>query len=42
MQNDKNNGGLYSKVKMSVKTADVIILIGIAALVLCVMFAVKQ
>lgn len=40
--NNKNNGGLYSKVKMSVKTADIIILVGIVALVLCVVFAVKQ
>ncbi len=41
MNNNKNNGGLYSKVKMSVKTADIIILIGIAALVLCTVFAIK-
>ena len=40
--NNKNNGGLYSKVKMSVKTADVIILIGVVALVVCFMVAVKQ
>ena len=41
MMQDKNNGGLYSKVKMSVKTADIIILISAVALILCIVFAVK-
>ena len=41
MHNNKNNGGLYSKIKMSVRTADMIILIGMLAIVLCVIMAVK-
>lgn len=42
MEEKKINGGLYSKVKMSVKTADIIILIGMAALIFCVIFGVKN
>lgn len=40
MEENKKNGGLYAKVKMSVKTADMIILIGIIALVACVIFGI--
>ena len=34
-------GGLYSRVKVSVKTLDIIIVVLIAALVLCVVFMVS-
>ena len=34
-------GGLYSRVKVSVKTLDIIIVVLIAALVLCVVFMVR-
>ena len=40
MDENKKNGGLYAKVKMSVKTADVIILIGLIALVACTLFGI--
>lgn len=40
MEENKKNGGLYAKVKMSVKTADMIILIGIIALVVCTVFGI--
>ena len=40
MEENKKNGGLYAKVKMSVKTADIIILIGIAALAACMFFGI--
>ena len=35
-------GGLYSRVKVSVKTLDIIIVVLIAALVLCVVFMVSH
>lgn len=40
MDKNKKNGGLYAKVKMSVKTADVIILIGLIALGICLFYSV--
>lgn len=40
MEENKKNGGLYAKVKMSVKTADMIILIGIIALIACTLFGI--
>ena len=40
MDENKKNGGLYAKVKMSVKTADVIILIGLIVLVACTLFGI--
>ena len=40
MDENKKNGGLYAKVKMSVKTADVIILIGLIALGICLFYSV--
>ncbi len=39
-EENKKNGGLYAKVKMSVKTADIIILIGMIALAACVIFGI--
>ena len=36
------SGGLYSRVKVSVKTLDIIIVVLIAALVLCVVFMVSH
>lgn len=41
MDENKKNGGLYAKVKMSVKTADVIILIGLIAIGACIVFGVE-
>lgn len=41
MDDKKKNGGLYAKVKMSVKTADMIILAGIIALALSIVFGVE-
>ena len=40
---DENNkkGGLYAKVKMSVKTADVIILIGLIVLGICLFYSIS-
>lgn len=40
MDENKKNGGLYAKVKMSVKTADVIILIGLIALGICLFYSI--
>ena len=40
MDENKKNGGLYAKVKMSVKTADVIILIGLVALGICLFYSI--
>lgn len=37
-QKPKNNGGLYSKVNVSVRTVNMVIIAGIAALVFCVIF----
>lgn len=41
MDKNENNGNLYSKVKMSIRTADIIILASIAALVICLLIAIK-
>ena len=40
MDENKKNGGLYAKVKMCVKTADVIILIGLIALGICLFYSI--
>lgn len=38
----RKNGGLYSRVKVSVKTLDIIILVLLVVLVLCVWFMVSH
>ena len=38
----RKSGGLYSRVKVSVKTLDIIIVVLIAALVLCIWFMVSH
>ncbi len=35
-----NNGGLYKNVKMSLKTANIMVLAAIAVLIFCFVFAV--
>ena len=39
---EKPRGGLYKNVKMSVKTANILILIGIALLIACTVFLVSH
>lgn len=39
---ERKPGGLYRNVKMSVKTADKLILIGIVVLIACVIFAISH
>lgn len=40
MEDKKKKGGLYANVKMSVKTADMIVLAGIAALGTCLFYSI--
>ena len=42
LSTERKPGGLYRNVKMSVKTADKLILIGIAVLIACVIFAISH
>ncbi|WP_288312771.1 InlB B-repeat-containing protein [uncultured Eubacterium sp.] len=42
LNNERKPGGLYRNVKMSVKTADRLILIGIIVLIACMIFAVSH
>ena len=42
LNTERNPGGLYRNVKMSVKTADRLILIGIIVLIACMIFAVSH
>ncbi len=42
LSTERKPGGLYRNVKMSVKTADKLILIGIAVLIACVIFAISR
>lgn len=42
LNTERKPGGLYRNVKMSVKTADKLILIGIIVLIACMIFAVSH
>ncbi len=42
LNTDRKPGGLYRNVKMSVKTADKLILVGIIVLIACMIFAVTH
>lgn len=39
---ERKPGGLYRNVKISVKTADRLILVGIVVLIACVVFAISH
>lgn len=41
MSKNINNNSLYANVKISVKTVDIIIIIGIIALIACTFFGIK-
>lgn len=42
LNTERKPGGLYRNVKMSVKTADKLIVIGIVVLIACVIFAISH
>lgn len=42
LNTERKPGGLYRNIKMSVKTADKLILIGITVLIACMIFAVSH